>query len=783
MPSIYTPQFGNTYCPQLRMDVSEQSSTGATVTYAWSLYYVAHGYAASTGGVAKNYWVSFGDSVVKSGSFNINGITGTAGITSGTIVMNRAKSPTTMKFGCSMDFNITWHGVYGGNKAANGSFTIPQKSSWTLKFNANGGTGAPGSMTKWYGENLTIPSTKPTRTGYIFQGWGKTTTTVNYAPGAAYGEDGNITLYAVWKAVTYTVKYNANGGSGAPGNQTKTYGVALTLSSTRPTRTNYNFVGWGTSSSSTTPSYQPGGSYVANAAITLYAIWSLAYTRPRITNVSIDRCLSDGTLSEEGTYALVKFNWATDKTVTEIRVYCGTLSTNASGSGTSGSVSLIFGNNSFSTESSYLIQISVSDSNGSNLYNYNLPPLNYVIDFYAGGKGVAFGKPAEMPGADFGENVYIRNGFNVVHGYSDDPQAPVRYSACLTNYRSNYWGICGPNSDLDWVRSPKNGFLPYEPSVSNIGAESWPFNTGYFGRILLNFRNQAGIMFWNSNYSTREGYIGHLTSSDTSFYIHNDKGVYVRIYDNDLLFNNNDFIRWLSSSGAIYPVLSVSANNNIVIGSSASPSFVDTNIYAGEFINFYPSKTYGSTGGIQIFREYSGDYRMILRPSSNGGAYIGTTTYRWNTGFFTNQITASDLKEKDVIEDFDFKIEDFIMGLKPIAYRRTGEGDTGIRIHMGFGAQTVSELIKSIDLGDMSIVQASIVNTETVKLNDVDGEEETVIEKVEDEYDGSESVDDSKLSWGLNYNEFIAPIVLMLQKQQREISELKEEIQSLKEGS
>ena len=46
-----------------------------------------------------------------------------------------------------MDFNITWHGVYGGNKVAN-SVTAQPKSSWRLSFNANGGSGAPGAMTK-----------------------------------------------------------------------------------------------------------------------------------------------------------------------------------------------------------------------------------------------------------------------------------------------------------------------------------------------------------------------------------------------------------------------------------------------------------------------------------------------------------------------------------------------------------------------------------------------------------------------------------------------------------
>lgn len=72
---------------------------------------------------------------------------------------------------------------------------------------------------------------------------------------------------------TYTITYNANGGSGAPSAQTKYKNKSITLSSTKPTRTGYDFVGWGTSTTDTTVDYNPGDTYSANASITLYAIW------------------------------------------------------------------------------------------------------------------------------------------------------------------------------------------------------------------------------------------------------------------------------------------------------------------------------------------------------------------------------------------------------------------------------------------------------------------------------------------------------------------------------
>ncbi len=75
------------------------------------------------------------------------------------------------------------------------------------------------------------------------------------------------------KPVTYSITYNANGGSGAPAAQTKTHGVTLTLSSTKPTRSGYTFLGWSTSSSATSATYSAGGSFNINANTTLYAVW------------------------------------------------------------------------------------------------------------------------------------------------------------------------------------------------------------------------------------------------------------------------------------------------------------------------------------------------------------------------------------------------------------------------------------------------------------------------------------------------------------------------------
>ena len=301
--------------------------------------------------------------------------------------------------------------------------SVPAWTSYVIKYNANGGSGAPGNQTKWHGQALTLSTAKPTRTGYSFLGWStsSTATSATYSAGGSYTANAAATLYAVWKANTYTIKYNANGGSGAPGNQTKTYGQALTLSSTKPARSKYNFLGWSTSASATKATYSAGGSYTANAAATLYAVWEVAYVQPRITNFIVERCISDGTLSDDGTYAKVTFNWATDETVTSIVISwknssatSWTTSTVAA-TGTSGSVSKIIGSGGLSTDISYTVRATVTDSLGSTISPKTLASAFYTMDFTEGGKGAAVGKAAEEDGVfDIGFSAKFSGGLTPI---------------------------------------------------------------------------------------------------------------------------------------------------------------------------------------------------------------------------------------------------------------------------------------------------------------------------------------------------------------------------------
>ena len=146
---------------------------------------------------------------------------------------------------------------------------------FTVTYHDNGGSGGPGSERKYQKDTNYLSSVVPVRYGYAFLGWSPYAwaSTAAYEPGGLYHGKENVTLYAVWSEITYTVSYHANGGTGAPAAQTKYYGQALILRSAIPVRSNHEFLGWATDPSATVATYAAGGSYTANADVTLYAVW------------------------------------------------------------------------------------------------------------------------------------------------------------------------------------------------------------------------------------------------------------------------------------------------------------------------------------------------------------------------------------------------------------------------------------------------------------------------------------------------------------------------------
>ena len=135
-------------------------------------------------------------------------------------------------------------------------YAVWRINSYTVAFDANGGTGGV-TMTQDYGTALTAPTV--TRTGYTFTGWSPEV--------AATVPASDVTYIAQWLVNSYTVTFDANGGTGGR-MVTQEYGTALTAPTV--TRTGYTFTGWSPAVPSTVPAAD--ATYAAQWRINSYTV-------------------------------------------------------------------------------------------------------------------------------------------------------------------------------------------------------------------------------------------------------------------------------------------------------------------------------------------------------------------------------------------------------------------------------------------------------------------------------------------------------------------------------
>ncbi len=165
---------------------------------------------------------------------------------------------------------------FSATKTSSGA-NLVLTSIYTVTFDSAGGT-AVASQEVLHGGKAAEP-TAPTKEGYTFAGWYKEAACSNVWNFTTEVLSANTTLYAKWTANTYTVAFDANGGTGTMNNQVRAYGDGAALTANAFTRTGYTFSGWNTKADGT-------GTAVADkattdltadnqATVTLYAQWTV----------------------------------------------------------------------------------------------------------------------------------------------------------------------------------------------------------------------------------------------------------------------------------------------------------------------------------------------------------------------------------------------------------------------------------------------------------------------------------------------------------------------------
>ncbi|MBP5247587.1 MAG: InlB B-repeat-containing protein [Fibrobacter sp.] len=169
--------------------------------------------------------------------------------------------------------------VYTFGGTTEESFTL--YANWSLvtyniTYNLNGGKNAnnPDSYTV-ESENIVLQD--PTRDGYTFAGWFYDKEFTNSATQISTGSSGNVTLYAKWTEVTYSIHYLAGKdayGTVAP--DTKSYGKSIKIKDSTDafTREGYVITGWATSDGGQ-KKYDLGATYKTNADLILYPVWKV----------------------------------------------------------------------------------------------------------------------------------------------------------------------------------------------------------------------------------------------------------------------------------------------------------------------------------------------------------------------------------------------------------------------------------------------------------------------------------------------------------------------------
>ena len=151
-------------------------------------------------------------------------------------------------------------------------------NSYRITFHANGGRGEMAEQIMQYETATAISDCGFARTGYTFAGWAtQEGGAVVYTDGQTITPESDLDLWAVWTAKTYSVTFNANGGTGSMTAQTLTFDTAANLTTNTFTRHGYTFAGWALTETGVVV-YTDGQEITAIGEgddVTLYAVWTI----------------------------------------------------------------------------------------------------------------------------------------------------------------------------------------------------------------------------------------------------------------------------------------------------------------------------------------------------------------------------------------------------------------------------------------------------------------------------------------------------------------------------
>lgn len=328
----------------------------------------------------------------------------------------------------------------------------------------------------------------------------------------------------------------------------------------------------------------------------------------------------------------------------------------------------------------------------------------------------------------------------------------VRYGTNVTVADFTSGGITLKNiSGYTTFSANANAINLYTGTASNVNLAS--FNTSG-----ITLRNSSGYLTFTAGQNAMNLYTGTASNvalasfSTTGLTLRNSSGTeLMSVAASSLRVGDIGF--WSRGTGGLLGMY--------IAGPSGWGD--DMNLYVSGHTGYLEASNGTLHLGSSATEVVLGTNGDLFRPSDDDSTNLGTSSYRWKKVYAkSSSISTSDRKEKDILGDIDFAY-DLIMSLKPIHYMWK-KGDRN-RTWMGFIAQDIAKWAKNKDL-NLGLYTASYKD-----------EEENPAHR---EYHG-EIVDDKLLNWGLAYSELIAPLVQVVQDQQKTIKDLSNRILQLEQ--
>lgn len=212
----------------------------------------------------------------------------------------------------------------------------------------------------------------------------------------------------------FTYHFDANGGTGAPGDADKWYGEHYWMTSARPVRAGYEFLGWSDAKGATSAKWVAGDDVTPDVDTTFYAVWRLSYVPPKVSVTAATRVAASGSTepSPSGEWAYAAFSWSVDTAMTSGNVVKSVVvryrragatdwtSVAQDASGTSGECSASF---AAAGGSAWEVRCDVTDSSGNASATATALATigTAVVPISFGGMGSGVGILSEAPESGF----------------------------------------------------------------------------------------------------------------------------------------------------------------------------------------------------------------------------------------------------------------------------------------------------------------------------------------------------------------------------------------------